>query len=120
MSEEIKAALTAEEWEHAPWRATVPLLGGSVTAQLGDTSLMLCRDGRREMPSVDTYEEVGRHRLAALALYGQPYGFTWEMVDALESAASRLERDLGLTDEYTVACSRAIACIAALLPPRSP
>lgn len=65
-------------------------------------------------------DEKWYHSIAALALYGQPYGFTWEMVDALESAASRLERDLGLTDEYTVACNRAIACIAALLPPRSP
>jgi hypothetical protein len=68
------------------------------------------------------------HALAALALYGQPYGFTWEMVDALEEmiggyGSGTVGRDGWpvLTEEEEEAISRAraaVAHLAALLPPR--
>jgi hypothetical protein len=53
-----------------------------------------------------------RHALAALALYGQPFGFTWDDVDRIRMAAmyypGEMARALdGIGDR-----------IAALLPPR--
>ena len=45
-----------------------------------------------------------RHAVAALALYNMPFGFTWEMVDAILAADTRM----------TDVAYR----IAALLPPR--
>ena len=57
-----------------------------------------------------------RHALAALALYGQPYGFTWEDARLCRDIAAYLA-DKGLligSGELSTVAAR----IAALLPPR--
>lgn len=67
-----------------------------------------------------------RHALAALALEGQPFGFTHDDVDQLHHAADVLSAAAGSTHESTVPqpsaeALRALAGrIAALLPPRAP
>lgn len=65
-----------------------------------------------------------RHAVAALALYHQPYGFTWEDVDLLRSAADDAEWE---ARPYPDGCADARADlddladrIEALLPPRPP
>lgn len=92
-----KPALRAEEWA-----AGSPRLDWHVDWNVGVIAQM--RD------------ESDRHALAALALHGQPFGFTWDMVDHLRGLAKMVERQ-GL--EASPIWTRAIADrIAALLPPR--
>lgn len=90
----VAAALGAEEWEVA--RAAGPRVTGARLVEAGDQVMT----------------GLTRHGLAAVALDGQPFGFTWDMLDALR-------------DEYQFALGRnkqrmgdAIARIEALLPPR--
>jgi len=55
-----------------------------------------------------------RHGAAALCLAGQPYGFTWADVDALDRAAEATIGTGDLASTLAMLSSR----IAALLPPR--
>lgn len=59
----------------------------------------------------------GDHRLAAVYLYGQPFGFTWEDVDAMRFAAHIIVDARGVGEESD-ALRDIAARIAALLPPR--
>lgn len=95
----IEPALTPEEW--AEWEVTQ---NGPLCVHRDTLGVLRCGD-----------EYLGDgHALAAVALHGQSFGFTWEMVFALQRAASRLpESDL---DEAVL--REAAACIASLLPPR--
>ncbi len=67
-----------------------------------------------------------RHALAALALDGQPFGFTHDDVDQLHRAADALSAAAGSTHERTVPRPSAEVLlglarrIAGLLPPRAP
>jgi hypothetical protein len=67
---------------------------------------------------------VSQHALAALALYGQPFGFTEEDVASLQWAAARLEKMLSAEGcEFPASVfelqqiKRLRARLAALLPP---
>jgi hypothetical protein len=107
----LTAAIPPEEW----------------TAQLARTPeerrkhLLWARDEA----DADGYLTI--HGLAALALYGQPFGFTHEDIAALEEAVSQmvsLEGDRSLGGAEGVQCEReqsavrlVIAKITALLPP---
>lgn len=85
---EIRPALDAEDWE---WVS-----------------------GRGPLPGIDP----GRwsdHALAALALHGQPFGFTWEDVDLLHEIKFRNEAE---ADELGLLAKSLADRIAALLPPR--
>jgi hypothetical protein len=71
-------------------------------------------------------EAPDRHALAALALHGQPFGFTWEDVEAVNDAAHEY-RLIGIAPiDPRSAAYNAVADvlysltnrIAALLPPR--
>ena len=88
---EIKPALTAEEWAEM---AAPPIIFGKY-ANRGENLLAWAED--------DTH--LDRHQLAAVALYGQPFGFTWDDVDRLRTTNDPVLRSLA--DR-----------IAALLPPR--
>ncbi|MSP63224.1 MAG: hypothetical protein EXR72_23365 [Myxococcales bacterium] len=58
-----------------------------------------------------------RHLHAALCLYGQPFGFTWEDVDGLRALAESLGGTIH--NPESVAPLRDLADrIAAMLPPR--
>lgn len=91
MSDNVKAALTPEEWEGEPgWPILVHQHG-----------------------QVDTEATVAyRHRMAALALHGQPFGFTREDVRLLSGLGTALTNYHGI-----VAVESLMGRIAALLPP---
>jgi hypothetical protein len=112
MSEQTKKqpALTPEEWRDTgaghDWRA-VTIEGGEVAVH-------------GEMQTISVPSEL-RHALAALALHGQPFGFTHEMVDALEDAlATSVDSyaGTGLHDTSHAAAALAITNLRSLLPPR--
>lgn len=97
----MNPALTPEEWagpfpvERHDWLAGVK--------SRGDGSLRLYLAVKwTPMDEADSL-----HALAALALHGQPFGFTWEDVDWLESLEGCGLHVVSLRDR-----------IAALLPPR--
>lgn len=68
-------ALTAEEW--------ADLRSGNTRRQ---------RQGNGV--AVDGERVLNPHGTAALCLHGQPFGFTWEDVDALNAAAEAIEREV--------------------------
>lgn len=98
---EVKPALTPQEWlKYAPLDRT---LSHHVPAVANDNA----------------------HGAAALALHGQPYGFTWDDHDELVDSAHEIERDCGPPEflvperKRQVDALRSLAArIAALLPPR--
>jgi hypothetical protein len=104
----LTSAIPPEEW----------------TAQLARTPeerrkhLLWARD------EVDAFGYLTIHGLAALALYGQPFGFTQEDVARLERAASVLEwydaehPPLSDTEHDPDGLRSLRARIAALLPPK--
>ena len=97
----VKPALTPEEWlEYAP-----------LDRPLAHYAPALANDNA--------------HGAAALALYGQPYGFTWDDYYELLDNAHEVERDCGPPEllaperKHQVDALRSLAArIAALLPPR--
>ena len=97
----IEPALTPEEWQE---ELASPTLGQRIESAAGGASL-------------DGFAGPLRHALAALALQGQPYGFTREDADGLRALAESLLRNLG--DKVPVAPLLSLADrIEALLPPR--
>ena len=110
MSEKIKPALTPEEWAA---RGIMRPAGLSHT---------LCafrrRGGKLDVGLVghegsSTIHPQHAHAVAALLLNGQPFGFTWEMVDALRDAVECAESP----DDYPLAL-KAVGLVEALLAPR--
>jgi hypothetical protein len=106
-TERIEPALTAEEWRLAKDDRNI----------VGDPSEeALDLGGGR-------FKHLDGHALAAINLYGQPFGFTHEDVDAIRTAL--MEQHFDLTDDqYTTDATRqfhrVLAKIEALLPPRTP
>lgn len=103
MSDSVSPALTAEEWES--------YLSGEGFGRRGDGWTVLYAAYSKERPAPNV------HLSAALALYGQPFGFSWEDVDFLRSKA-RYERDqhgelIADAFDFDALADR----IAALLPP---
>jgi hypothetical protein len=102
---EIRPALTREEWAGATG-AIDPLMEPFTELHVsiqpdGALAIWGAYDGGVQSPAA-------RHALAALALHGQPFGFTWQDVDLLRDAVDYLDpRIRTLADR-----------IAALLPPR--
>lgn len=86
MSEALKKALSDEEW------------GAAWFDRLWHTR---------------AWNDLSDHAKAATLLHGQPFGFTWEMVDALNELGHYNQ-----SAESAELAARAIANIAALLPPR--
>jgi hypothetical protein len=115
MADEIKPALTQQEWadiadDPAWWADRV----GEIAAGAGEVL-----EWRTNHPRP--------HAVAALALHGQPFGFTWEDVDLLRDDLTG-EHDWAWEGDQRVDCGEfgdvkaarlALAAkIAALLPPR--
>lgn len=102
MSEPIKPALTEREWAHA---------------QREDDRL---DDIEYWSVAIRVPEErvAGIHRIAALALHGQPFGFTHNdlrLLRGLRECADAWADEMGATNDNTETDSL-IARIAALLP----
>jgi hypothetical protein len=110
----VKPALTPEEWQerqeydpaHGDW---------------GHEDCEVCELARRWFAGASPAE---RHAAAARALHGQPFGFTWEMVDLLRKIADEMHEainagaDAPMVSETGVDVGTIADRIAALLPPR--
>lgn len=67
-----------------------------------------------------TYITNQRHALAALCLYGQPFGLTSEDILTLEGHLARMAHSPGVTWDDNAKMLSLRDRIAALLPPSSP
>lgn len=125
MSDKIRAALTAEEWRDGVVTFDNDWLHGS------DIQMFVVRDDRDGSLRLGNRDCDGafeadvlpptRHALAALALHGQPFGYTWEMVDAIRECARTHDAEHGdgpIADAVVAQARAAADRIAALLPPR--
>ncbi|MDB4876449.1 MAG: hypothetical protein JWM41_2895 [Gemmatimonadetes bacterium] len=123
MSDEIPPALTKEEWA----KATVFGRGcdGDLSFHRADGGdIVVMEDCVHQ--DIRIGEASTQHAVAALLLHGQPFGFTQEMVAAVEfSALGTARKDLlplredGTIDMASVNALAQLAAIriAALLPP---
>lgn len=120
MDEKIEPALTPEEWKTGKAeRNGVLVFTGGYRVGLRYVDPQRPHDPYADPTSLDV---DGRHALAALApaalaLRGQPFGFTWEMVDALRECVNG-RRWAEIHADRRAAANGAINRIAALLPPR--
>ncbi|HXE84704.1 MAG TPA: hypothetical protein VN513_15365 [Gemmatimonadales bacterium] len=114
MSDEtVRPALTREQWAAL---VIDPELGPQIPITDGSPSLMI------------PFQAGDYHGLAALALHGQPFGFTREGLFALREvmanfrafASTAGEFGNQLIAQYGDAAQREIDKIAALLPPEQP
>ena len=130
MSEDTKPALTADEWveRDAGWPSD-PEEGQTegrvyLTGLNSGESVELCidewPDGRRAPYRSTRVPPGGRHKVAALALHQQPFGFTHDMVAALRHYV-RLGTDPSYWSDpnpgVEAQARRAIGAMEALLPP---
>lgn len=112
MSEKIAPALTPEEWSLALDEST------HVMASLDKDGFAELRDKRLRvtLSSSEDTDDIypnGRHALAALALYGQPFGFTPEDVRLVLGCVIRYGPEKAPNPALYDLASR----IRALLPP---
>jgi len=105
---EIGPALTPEEWEKEGARA--------ISDRDDYMRFRNCLDALTEYDSTSfrTRTEM-RKAVAAHALHGQPFGFTWDMVHALRECVATAD----FPDRPDLA-EAAIERIASLLPPEKP
>lgn len=110
---EIKAALTPEEWVR---------LARVMSDDLTDPDdPYTVRRSHAELQftwgvhGAISVKEAHLPAVAALALHGQPFGFTWEIHRALSEMGHPMQ-----TAESIALAQRGLALIAALLPPRTP
>lgn len=100
---EIKPALTPEGWAEAD-RCGLPFVSDGASVAVGLTD--------------DDGDSL--HATAALALHGQPFGFTWEDVDALHlELAEEWSGDTGEAFPHVARLRSLADRIAALLPRRA-
>lgn len=114
-TQQVQPALTREEWAKREIEVS------------HNVAMHEDRDGWLSLSAFGHCEDVdARHALAALALHGQPFGFTHEHIAALRQTCDNAER--WINDEHVrcsrkenaLVASRAVAArIAALLPPEA-
>lgn len=124
MAEDTGPALTPEEWaskeaEVSSWLRIAVLHDGLLAVSVAPDDAE-ATDGDSAPIHMATVGYAERpHALAALALHGQPFGFTWEDVDALRRCADAIEgADGGYFDAGSEDLRAVADRIAALLPPR--
>jgi hypothetical protein len=107
----MSAALTAEEWRHESMDRDTFFESG----RRNDIEV-LAEGSRLFVAAEHVFEAGNRHALAALALHGQPFGFTWDDVVAAKEAAFelRMMQNRPAADRLDDLANR----IASLLPPR--
>lgn len=113
--QEIQPALRPEQWAKREYETTD-----------GDTLILDGHTLEVESENVATSAQVpklrgaDRHALAALALYGQSFGFDRRDVEAMEAVYRWVisdPRNLGPVADAVERCYNLAARIAALLPP---
>lgn len=115
MSDEVRPALSPQEWS----RNEVFSYGRRGPRIAADEDSIEFDDGIDPQHGASFRER--RHAVGALALHGQPFGFTWADVDAIRREVSliRSETSPRMQDDPATARQSTIADrIAALLPPR--
>lgn len=115
MSEEVQAALTEEEWEWLFVEQVNDRSGGAgIEDSTGELYITLADyHGAGGEPDIGVTD---RHALAALALHDQPFGFTWEDVEA----CLKIEGGGGQYEQEEAVLRSLATRLAALLPPRGP
>jgi hypothetical protein len=83
----VKPALTAEEWQLKAARRDDTNVGVDDTGTFGADNYVT--NGQRDT-LFSTDSPPARHAIAALALHGQPFGFTREDVSILRNLATQL------------------------------
>lgn len=117
MSEKIEPALTPEEWAARRW--VRPQGQELVVSATGGANVEILEIGTEDGPDWQLFNEE-RHPVAALALHGQPFGFTWKDVDLLRDADLHVDWPDGVVADRTrVAIDGLADRIAAMLPPRA-
>lgn len=81
----LQSAMSAEEW------ATVPPVITHASASGGVVFVGERHKGKSGAPGIVVNPATERHALAALALHGQPFGFTHEDVRTLRMYSAMLE-----------------------------
>lgn len=94
-------------------------------SQRRDRSAFRCEAARRTRPgNIRVNDELGpaqRHAVAALCLYGQPFGFTRDDLDAFWAAYSAFCDSQNNDDTGRMDRLHSLGCrIEALLPPSPP
>ena len=122
----MKPAMTPKQWEKREVSVRTAAGGAVHTIEVKG------RKGKRRMyldeshypASAAFYEEEGAgqyaefcHALAALALQGQYFGFTWEDVEELRALSETVRKVEGATPKHWVWMETLADRIAALLPP---
>ena len=107
MTNEIRPALTPEEWEMFNKQGHGPHDGPLRDVELRDEVIAVFPQGEGWYG-----KGTDRHALAALALHGQPFGFTREDVELLRE---HIGRDCHAV--HSQAAMHLADRIAALLPP---
>lgn len=128
MSDQIKPALAPEEWAEREFESRYAL--ATTSAHIDHKSRLFVSS---EMPTDDeavvvfneSYETAPLHKLAALCLYGQPFGFSPEGHRALRAMLDHAERWinanwLGHDWRLHELAKAEVAKISALLPPETP
>lgn len=118
---EIEPALTPEEWADEGGGGAVNRGDFMVYAPRGMDGLVVGPPG----PGHGVLIPTDLHQAtAALCLHGQPFGFTWEDVDALRGLIelqAALRKTNGVPGDGGLSpFARLADRIAALLPPRAP
>lgn len=101
----VRPALTSSEWHDL-----------SVE---GDECVALDQNGDMYFAGMGRVAGYMRHQIAALALFGQPFGFTPDDVEVLMGAAMRIGQDAapGAAEFYRPRLTNIARRIRALLPP---
>jgi hypothetical protein len=124
MTDDVKAALTPDEWSALEY-----VREGKTSIRIDDKMARwggALEVGNDEIETHSFHNGEARHALAALALHGQAFGFSWEDVRYLREIADDVEfhyrDDSGPTPVYRPNPDLAWLAdrIAALLPPRDP
>jgi hypothetical protein len=112
--------MSAEEWRALRVRFAPRMPGGLVEVLAGDLELLGLKSATGDMVAAIGKE---RHPVAALALNGAPFGFSWNDVDVLRSLSvfegSIFAGKRAGWRERQASLSSLADRIAALLPPRT-
>jgi hypothetical protein len=123
MSQPIKPALTRQEWKSRSWLQCFDSWDEEESDHSGvgeihvhEDSLLITEHEHRFRANFSAPSD--RHRLAALALYGLPFGFTRRDVMYVKDAIKDLEKaDIAGWPIYESELGALADRIAALLPP---
>jgi hypothetical protein len=115
----IEPALTPEEWADESGLGACEREDCYLYRARGLNGVVVCTGANAATNATLVPAGPSCHALAALCLHGQPFGLTWDHVDALRACADDSESEWNEPRPHWIGVTRAAAdLIAALLPPR--